>query len=433
MDSAETVSRRKGPKWLFPVIFCGLEFVSIVLGNHFAHGLEPYTLRSHLGWKAAEFAQNVLQENEWRDVVVVDSSSVKRVSTNTPGYDAVSRNAMAELVEQIAKFEPRGIAVDYDFSMEFQDTNGNIVGLGESRVPEPRYTFDERHASTPREELDISFHSRIRSIGVPVFLGVHRRLDEPCSQWFNQQGGDWGCNVGATIALLPQTVIAVPREMSRGSTELHSFAGRISVLEKVAKPDEEYESHVQKIKVSSTLVDFGTLQKLPVIRSDDILFKRPDARISNVMRGKYVFIGVADPKFAEKADLYRVPGVKGLQPGVLIHAAATQTLLAWPVNPLSQKLALVLELVIFGTAAVILTMIEIRARDSKGYPWRAWGVLLSASILGGLAAYLWAARYGRVIWIGILVVLFIHVLFQVILASVHAWHHRGSHKSMPAE
>jgi CHASE2 domain-containing protein len=287
-----------------------------------AEAFTPVEELERLGYDALQYGLRLpLLRADAPRFVVVDISGLP------PTGGVTSRRRLESLIRTLADVHPKAVGVDVDFSAE-----------------------DNREFVTAD---DPSFFDTCLNVGVPVFLGVLRRAGRGHDEWL---GRPEYAKLAASIVIprdaadvaahgvpgpyplfVPRLDVQTAREaghrddLQSMANALATASGRVSLLPGDAPPS-RIMRHVGRRRLDDShdidefAIDYhfvGTLQRIaPKWETPLELLNAEDKR---KVDGSLVLLGDVDK--ASDEDRFVRPGTTGTVPGVLVHAAATMTLL----------------------------------------------------------------------------------------------------------
>jgi CHASE2 domain-containing sensor protein len=333
------------------------------------------------------------------DVVVIDISGIEKELTADGKDMAVSRPELQEILAAVVGHGPKAIGVDVDFS-----------------------TINGRYAT----QFDRAFLEYCRSTDPPVRirLGVYPTAGETPDQVLGSPDYRMLAGAMATPAssLDPFTMrmpvrIGVPLTGSTISSLASAVVDRdvpamgglqslflAAVEEREAKADTEavlggVKSGTTLVTSEEFLVNYASLaalekQTIEAATRSDI----ENLEVGKRVRGKYVFIGIADPARTNGRDVFVLPEV-GFKSGVYVHASAAYTLLSAPLLVLKKWARIAIDFVAAGLVFAIVGWIDYRYRgDRRVATHRLHGVFNVAVIVAVLFVGGWLVPYTRVFW-----------------------------------
>jgi CHASE2 domain-containing sensor protein len=322
-------------------------------------------------------------------VTVIDIGKLEGGTDEHP----TSRKNLKEIIDAVVKENPKAIALDIDFSQTeeggWQDDN------------DPDF-FD--------------YCLEIKEIGTPIFLGVERSAESPAEAWLGLEKYKplavgmrfqfpqtskvilWTKPVG-TSEKLPSLSVALAKAYRESLPEPPRFFAplleEIEDYDQQTKTEEQIEYADAKAIVNYSMLEAIEAQSLSATTSAPI--KENGSRFKN----KLVLIG----RISNTTDTVRVVGRDKDKPGVLLHAAATYTLVK---SPLFEFTSVARVLIDFSLPLLILISIAIiryRNRNNTRYNWhrKQWIFFVSAVFLvffGGI----FLVRFSGIVWFDFLAV-----------------------------
>jgi CHASE2 domain-containing sensor protein len=267
------------------------------------------------------------------DISKVPTSTGDQVS---PGGAAVSREYLFARLEEIARYRPKSIGVDVDFS---PDENGNPIAMG-----------------------DPEFFAKCKKLsedsGVPIFLGVNRQAAGKAEHWLGEKRFESlaaGLGVGnkefqAEASELKTHVPSVLKMLvwtksGEDGPELKSLAYAVAerdihegneppgwlrwAIEVSSEFSPEEPLNTQGFLVSYRLIDQILGSQMPIA---DVSKAAPAT-----FTDKFVLLGdvrhIPQPSENDsRDDMFLVPGRKDLYSGVILHGCAVDTLVNSPLR-----------------------------------------------------------------------------------------------------
>jgi len=335
-------------------ILIGLVTTSLLLGLKI--GLEKlgYSQR----WEAYgyEFLQARLPQFSRREeipVIVVDISKLGGGTSNQP----TPRGRLQEIIDAVARQYPKAIAVDVDFSPS--DTEVGWVD------PENDPQFLEHCLELSRKQ--------------PIFLGVDRGIESPPEAWLGVTEYQ-SMAVGMRFPLaaermllwvrapgvsekLPSLSLALAQSYRRSVPR--PPAGLAFMLEEIDRESVEEQQGGSEITYAKALVNYS---KLDAIASQSLAAASATSIADNGERfhNKLVILG----RLIDATDRFAVPGRGGEPvPGVLLHAAATYTLVKEPLFEFTHTGRFFIDLLLALFLLGFVAFFRFRHREDPSYNW----------------------------------------------------------------
>jgi CHASE2 domain-containing sensor protein len=403
----ETVAARALRLWSELRIAAVLAAVLIVMnvlieGTPFAEQLRKL---------AYEQAMNGISVSQHPNVVVIDistpaseSSSKSRLDLSYVAGKPTSRADLGTLLDAVVATGPAAVGIDIDFSPTadgYEDPN------------------------------DPAFFRKVAAYPVPVRLGIDRSQTGPPEYVL---GDPQFRALGASMLVRADTSkMYATVQFPEQTTPIPTLAAALA------------DAYIAKRKTSvpSWLVPWALVDRYEVVDSDELtseqfyLNYRAIDRIKDEsfratstdtvrdeaerLAGKVVLLG--DIENAE--DRFTVPGSNVTEPGVLLHAAAIETLISGPLFVLTRPARILLDVAL--TTVVLGIVFGLRFYCNGRYAWNvvSFNVLVLASLIGVGFAWLFGVslvRWTQFVWDDYLLVCVALVLHVVIDGfREHVW------------
>jgi CHASE2 domain-containing sensor protein len=402
---ATDVSRRRG-KDILRDLFKGLFFIVLVLVVKVA--VEHTAVGKHIHAASYEWLQRQLVADEV-PVTVVDIGDLEPEEFNVNGLTgrATPREPLRKLIAAITEHQPAAIGIDIDFS---PDESGYI------------------HPSDP-EFFQFCLDMR-RQRGVPIFLGIRRKLGKPSAEWL---GGDEYEELAANI-LIPRdgrrmlrevkvggaSGAGVPAQASRPSKALSAAladayshragdAARwfgpireavVGGLQRVGFVEGVSEKRLGPgLTVEEFLVDFSPLDSIEPIRTVNPVVLRDQSQRQR-FHNKIVILGDASPDKA--TDTFNVPGhEQRTYSGALVHACAAYTLSKARLYEVTGKGRLGIDIIFLLSILLTITFIRLYYRKRTSVEVATHRLQGVFTVLVVVAAFLFGVVFvsaTRVMW-----------------------------------
>jgi CHASE2 domain-containing sensor protein len=341
---------------------------------------------------------NLLQSRLSREdaaVTIVDIGELepREVKVGGASVKATPRDQLRRMLGAIATHGPGAVGVDIDFAPD-------SIGLLPGDTAFFRYCLDLRRA------------------GVPVFLGVARTVGVPSGAWL----GDTAFRFLAANILVPRDTrrmvhsITVSGDTSRPLSVALAHAldaraggepgGLRSRLESLHLVERITHRELGPMVAAEQFwMDFGILDAVePVQTTDSVVLA------STVLRdrfaGKAVLLG--DATIGRATDMFVVPGRSQPYPGVYLHAAAVQTLLAVPLFEVTKAGKFAIDVV--PSVLILLVILFLRCYYSRSgetvATHRLQGIFTLLIVVIPIVAGVWFVRHTRILWHDFLLALF---------------------------
>lgn len=354
-------------------------------------------------------------------VVVLDTSGMKGGKDGA----ATSREELSKLIDSLLTAEPRGIAIDMNFS------------------PSRKSGLDG--------EDDFEFFAGLKERGqrwgVPVFVGVSREAAGAgdAELWLGAR--EYG-EMAAFMDINDEDTTRLPYSIKCGGDELFSFAAALA--RRVSRPHGppaffgpllkdvkmEGERCGERCSCSYLLANYS---KLEVIQAQSLPIITPDAvkNAEDKFHDRVVILG--DGKLERAQDPFVVVSRNRPVPGVFLHAAAFYTLSDEPLYQFTHTGRIAVD---FAIALLILSGLAViqwrNLHNTQFSRHRLESIFITLAVVGVLVGGVLLIRFLHVVWLDFVLVvaaLLLHPSAEKWVERVWAYvtrHRAAAHKAPAA-